>query len=275
MRTERTARIGAIAALTLGLAGASAQAADMPPVAAPPVKAPVMVRTTNWYGFYIGVHAGYGWGSEAVNYAPNGVVPVAAIPGPVADDPRGFLGGVTYGSNWQFGNLVIGTESDFAFTDISRRETLAPLAGFTVGVTGEQRIKYLSTTRARAGFVLGDNVLVFGTGGLASGSVEGSSSFNLVAPAACAGVGNCLVGGRDKTLWGWAAGGGIEFAQGPWSVKVDYLHYDLGRLKYSVVDPTAPAAVITASTKFRGDLIRGGINYRFNWTLLDLVFGRR
>jgi outer membrane immunogenic protein len=120
-----------------------------------------------------------------------------------------------------------------------------------------------------------DHWLLYGTGGLASGRAEGSSTFNLVAPAACAGVGNCPFGSRSKTLWGWAAGGGIEFADGPWSLKFEYLYYDLGNLNYAVIDPTLPAAVINASTKFSGSIVRGGLSYRFNWTIFDLVLGRR
>jgi outer membrane immunogenic protein len=276
---HRLVGLGVAGALLAAAAAAvPAFAADLPSVA-PPARAPVVAPRYSWYGFYVGLQAGYGWSGSAIEYSPNAAyaVPFAAgaVPGPVAADPKGFVGGITYGSNWQFGGFVVGTESDFSFSAVKRRETLGPLGGFTVQVTGEQKLKYFSTTRARAGFVIGEHLLVFGTGGLASGGVEGSSSFNFVAPGLCAGVGNCPIGSRSKTLWGWAAGGGIEYAHGPWSVKLDYLHYDLGTLKYNVVDPTLPAGVIAASTRFSGDLVRGGINYRFNWTLWDLAFGRR
>ncbi len=247
-------------------------AADVAGVAPIPVRPPVLAPRNNWYGFYIGGHGGYGWGGGGIAFS--GADVPAGTPTPVAADPRGGLGGITYGSNYQFDNLVIGTESDFAFTGIKKRETLGPLAGFTTAVTGEQKLEYFSTTRGRIGFVLGDHFLIFATGGLASGSVESSVSFNRVAPGACAGAGNCLIGSHDKTRWGWAAGGGIEYANGPWSVKIDYLHYDLGDLSYTVVDRTAPGVAFTATNKFSGDIVRGGINYRFNWTLIDLFFGR-
>ena len=52
-------------------------------------------------------------------------------------------------------------------------------------------------------------------------------------------------------------------------------NYDLGKLNYSISDPTLPAGVITGSSKVTGHIVRGGLNYRFNWTPWELVFGRR
>jgi outer membrane immunogenic protein len=259
---------------------AVARAADIPPAAPPPVYAPVAVATPySWYGFYIGIQGGYGFGGKAIAYSPNagyaGLFASGAVPSPILDEARGFLGGVTYGSNFQFGRVILGTESDWSFSDIRKSETLGPLTGFATQVSAEQHLKYFSTTRARAGVLMTEHWLLYGTGGLASGGVESQSTFNLVAPGACAGVGNCPVGSRSKTLWGWTAGGGLEFANGPWSLKVEYLYYDLGKLNYSVADPTFPAGVITASNRFSGSLVRAGLNYHFNWTLLDLILAPR
>jgi outer membrane immunogenic protein len=270
----------AFAGLAVLLPSTITLAADFPPTV-PPVRTPVPVVAApySWYGFYIGIQGGYGFGGKAIEYAPNAsyatLFASGAVPGPVVDDPRGFVGGVTYGTNFQFGSIVLGTESDWSYSDVKRSETLGPLPGFSTRVTAEQHLKYFSTTRARAGLLMSDHWLVYGTGGLASGGVESSSSFNLVAPAACAGAGNCPGGSRSKTLWGWAAGGGLEFANGPWSLKVEYLYYDLGNLNYTVADPSLPGGAITASNKVSGSIVRGGLNYRFNWTLFDLVLGRR
>ena len=54
-------------------------------------------------------------------------------------------------------------------------------------------------------------------------------------------------------------------------MKIDYLHYDLGDAELYRRRPTAPGVAFTASNKFSGDIVRGGINYRFNWTLWDLI----
>jgi opacity protein-like surface antigen len=74
-------------------------------------------------------------------------------------------------------------------------------------------------------------------------------------------------------MWGWAAGAGIEYASGPWQFRVEYLHYDLGTLNFAMRDFVAPLNVINASVHERGDMVRGAITYRFNWTLLGLLFG--
>src|SRR5436190_18995337 len=91
-------------------------AADIP--AAPIVKAPIAVPAKqSWYGFYIGANGGYAWGNNSVEFGPDAFyAPLligAGIPGTLAGKPQGFLGGVTYGSNYQFNSIVIGIDSDF------------------------------------------------------------------------------------------------------------------------------------------------------------------
>ena len=46
------------------------------------------------------------------------------IPGSLADNPKGVLGGIQYGTNWQFNQVVLGLESDFSFSDIKASQTL-------------------------------------------------------------------------------------------------------------------------------------------------------
>jgi outer membrane immunogenic protein len=133
--------------------------------------------------------------------------------------------------------------------------------------TGEQKLSWFATTRARGGITLADNLLAFVTGGLAGGRAEVNSSHisNLTGINGC-GTQGCPTGSAKKTLWGWTAGGGLEYGHGPWSIKAEYLHYDLGSLDFSLDHP--PAVVprgVTTRTKFSGDIVRAGFNYRFNW----------
>ena len=76
----------------------------------------------------------------------------------------------------------------------------------------------------------------------------------------------------SKTLWGWAAGAGIEDASGPWQFRPEYLHYDLGTLNFLMRDLVVPLNASALPSR-RGDMVRGAITYRFNWTLLGLLFG--
>ena len=250
-----------------------ASAADLPTKA----PAPAVVAPYSWYGFYIGIQGGYAWGRDAINLTPDvNYAPAAAagvFPTSLASDPRGALGGIQFGSNWQFGRVVVGTASDFSFSDIKASQTSFsnPAVG-TVTTLGTQKLEWLSTTRLRVGYAVADTVLLYGTGGLADGRASASSSVRLTG---CTGTGNCPAGSDAKTLWGWAAGGGVEYAMGRWSVNVEYIHYDLGHLNFNMTDPTFPSGFIATSTKFSGDIVRGGINYRFDWTPWDLIFGRR
>lgn len=249
-----------------------AAAADLPNKS-PAYKAPVAIPYT-WSGFYVGGTLGYGWGGQSINltpdanYAPafaNGVVPYS-----LAADPRGAIGGIEYGTNWQFQRIVLGWESDFSFSDIKQSQTVITHIFGAVNNIGEQKLNWLSTSRARVGYLVQDNLLLYATGGLADGRATASSSATMV--AICGG-GNCPAGSDGKILWGWTVGGGVEYGIGHWSAKLEYLHYDLGNLNYNMTDPTFPGAFIAASTKFSGDIVRAGVNYRFDWTPWELLFG--
>src|SRR5262249_53923288 len=85
-------------------------AADIP---APVVKAPIAVPAKqSWYGFYIGGNAGYAWGNNAIEFGPDAfygpLLLAAGIPNTLAGKPKGFIGGITYGSNYQFDRIVVG-----------------------------------------------------------------------------------------------------------------------------------------------------------------------
>jgi outer membrane immunogenic protein len=253
-----------------------ATAADIP--VAPIVKAPVRVAAQPWRGFYIGVHGGYGWGRGSVQATPDAFYlpffALAGLPTSTAGNPKGFIAGVTWGTNYQFDRVVIGTDSDFSFTDIKSSQTFAGVvAGVPFTASTDQKIKWFSTTKLRGGFLLSDNVLLYATGGLASGRVSSSAASVIPVAGGCVIPGPCPFGGIEKDKWGWAVGGGIEYADGPWQFRAEYLHYDLGTLTYNVFDPLRPGIIVN-SVKFSGDIVRGAITYRFNWTPWDLLFGK-
>ena len=269
--------IAGAAALVWMVAASPSGAADIP--AAPVAKAPVMVSAKqSWYGFYIGVHGGYAWGRNAIQLTPDAfytpLFAAAGLPGSVARDTKGFLAGITYGSNWQFDRIVIGTDSDFSFTDIKSSQTInAAFGGLPFTANASQRLTWFGTSRLRAGVLITDNILLYGTGGLANGRIEAASNNTINLAGGCLLPGACPSGGITKNIWGWAAGGGIEYATGPWQFRAEYLHYDLGTVSYVMRDLVVPAATIGASAKVAGDMVRGAITYRFNWTPLGLIFG--
>jgi outer membrane immunogenic protein len=78
----------------------------------------------------------------------------------------------------------------------------------------------------------------------------------------------------NKTLAGWTAGGGVEWLFYPnWSLKVEYLYYDLGRVTFSM-SPLVNSFTVgapVASTRFNGNIVRAGLNYHFNWMPAPIV----
>jgi outer membrane immunogenic protein len=268
------------AGLSVGLT-AGASAADLGRSAPAPVytKAPVAV-TYSWTGGYGGLSGGYSWSPDDVNTAANGnsqvpsseaaVGQAAAIGLHFPTAPKGFLGGGTLGYNVQTGQFVWGVETDLSWADIkgtSSQGATVPGAGFTTtsaGV-GEQKIDAFGTLRARLGFTEG-RLLVYGTGGLAYGHVE--SNTNIAETATFWHFSNA-VGSASSWRGGWTAGVGVEYAFAPhWSAKAEYLYYDLGTISYnSSSTGYAPMPFnttgVTSTADFKGNIVRGGINYKF------------
>ena len=133
-------------------------------------------RPYNWTGSYIGGNFGYAWGSDPIGLSPFTVFPAGTVPLSLADNPRGVLGGIQYGTNWQFNRFVLGWDSDFSFSNIKASQTVfAAPGGIATTMSAEQKLDYLSTTRGRLGYLITDNLLLYGTGGLASGRASANT----------------------------------------------------------------------------------------------------
>ena len=253
-------RIGAAGAGLLGLliAASPSFAADIP--ARMPTKAPAVVAPGySWHGFYIGAHAGYAWGDDTLSLTGLPVLPATIAPA-FSFDRNGAIAGLQWGTNYQFGRWVLGTESDISFIDFDESQTLV-FGGATNIAT--QEMEYFSTTRGRVGYAF-DNVLLYGTAGLASARIETTYLETTTG----------FAGTRSKNRYGWTAGAGVEWGFGPWSAKLEYLHYDLGDHSFLVFNG-AGVAVASARSDNSGDMVRAGVNYRFNWTPWELLTGRR
>jgi outer membrane immunogenic protein len=122
--------------------------------------------------------------------------------------------------------------------------------------------------RGRLGYAWND-VLLYGTGGLAYGEVGLSGTSASTVTTSGAGVGGppfttvtAKSFAASAVNLGWTAGAGIEGAlANNWTWKAEYLHMDLGSV--SVTGIAATGATFTASSKFTDDIVRVGLNYRF------------
>ena len=162
-------------------------------------------------------------------------------------DVDGFLIGVMSGYNFQSGNFVFGIDSDMSFADIDGNVTNAVCAA-----TCSTEIDYFGTTRARIGFAM-DNILPYATGGLATGLVDGRING---------------VNGKSKIHYGYAVGGGVEWAfmQG-WAARVEYLYADLGSKNHRF---GATRVNVDVSDMH---IVRAGVSMNTGW-IWDSILGR-
>jgi outer membrane immunogenic protein len=201
-----------ILALTVAtMAAGAATAADLPRGPSPYYSSPAPIGLYNWGGLYAGVNAGYEWGKISNS----------------SIDPSGIEGGLQAGYNWQNGQFVFGGETDLQVTGAD--DTFAPYKFSN---------PWFGTLRARAGYAM-NNILLYGTLGLAYGGVKGE------------------LGGLDesKTHTGWTGGLGMEVGFTPnWSAKVEYLYMDLGNRAYSITG---------VDNGLQANMLRFGLNYHF------------
>jgi outer membrane immunogenic protein len=63
---------------------------------------------------------------------------------------------------------------------------------------------------------------------------------------------------------GWVVGGGVEWGFTPnWSAKIEYDHIDTGSTNVTINTSRATTSFVSSSSTI--DLVKAGVNYRFNW----------
>jgi outer membrane immunogenic protein len=283
---ETTMKRRATVIAAVALIGAPAFAADL---GRPMYKAPAPVAPAyDWTGFYVGLNAGGVFGGDsnvALPSADFGPFPsgfaaaqsIGAFPTSLNVRQAGFIGGGQIGYNWQFNRFVAGFETDIQGASAKGSSTASlfnpapPAINFTAPVGGtatvSRRLDYLGTVRVRLGYAA-DNVLFYVTGGLAYGETELSYAGTIgfpIAPTVVLAAANST----SKTSAGGAIGGGMEYGFGRnWSAKVEYLYFDLGHQPTTIGGaftnfnpPTGGFS--TATVHNNGNILRGGLNYRF------------
>jgi len=295
----------AIAASALSLLAGSAFAADLPTRKGPPV-APIYVPPAfSWTGFYVGANAGYGWRNNDRNndnFLPIGAVTVGGAFFPVSNGggSGGFLGGVQAGYNYQFNpgaGFVVGVEADIDWADFGRRNnnngalfgsfTLPQFPGTTFSPSGlavsthSNNNQWFGTARLRAGYAW-DRFLVYGTGGLAYGSVSNNGNgfgAGLIATTTAGNVnpvsgvrgpstaflGGVTNGGSSSRV-GWTLGVGAEYALTyNWTIKAEYLYANFGNVKNApgILFPGAAVVFNSQNRQLDVNVVRLGVNYKF------------
>ena len=265
----------------MALIGAeNARAADMPPDVIYPagypasrVPYPVATGPFIFTGFYAGATVGGVLGGTKYLETPSGAFGAAAASvaavGTSSTAPRGVLGGLEAGYNWQFGHFVLGIETDFSGWDMSSNSGMsafgsAAQSGFGVSSrhdtytsSGTVTSNWLYTLRPRVGFANG-NMLTYLTAGLAVTDLRFSESIILGAG------GPSLTGSTSNTVAGWTAGGGVEYALSyNWFIKAEYLYASFSNQTAAQVTGGFPSLTGTATANLNANILRGGFDYRF------------
>jgi outer membrane immunogenic protein len=272
--------LGGVALITLGFVG-SASAADMP------IKAPPVVVSNTWTGWYIGGNIGGGDYKNSQSFsqtADPALNPFGIVFDPVTFNGQGTwgaTGGIHAGYNWQLTpSWLIGFEGDWDKADVGNTDgqqfltngglPIAPCFGGPPaaanchGLTMSQNLNWTASARARLGWIWG-STMFYGTAGAAWANEELSGQV----AAAPFNTGSIAVSGNHSES-GWVAGGGVEFmATANWLLRLEYLHY-----QFSGGTTNTAACGLCVFGAFAGpghftygsstwDVLRAGLTYKF------------
>lgn len=254
-----------------------AHASDLPYTSSfsPAGAAPIEAVPKTWTGFYIGGNIG------AIAGTKNGATFNGTSDGNFSDGfsgnrvtnstKAGALFGPVVGYNYQISpSFVLGAEADYNWANADRRSSFSNtidiftgVASYTVTANTRSQLDSFGTLRARVGYLVTPNLMLYGTGGLAFGSIKQSANVvdTLAVPAGVATFSDITVK-STKTKVGWTAGVGAEYALNRnWSVKVEYLYANLGKSNASF----SGGGLYNFATKSKNEfqLVRAGLNYSF------------
>ena len=236
---------GFLAAGALALSGVSAMAADLPVRA--PAPAPLLaVAPFSWNGFYVGLHAGYG-------FARGDTVGIHTV------------GGGQIGYNIQYGSLVYGIEGDISFSSDSKTATgvinflpVDPRSIANGRATARAKDDVFGSIRGRLGFAA-DRFLFYVTGGVGFTQVKYSLATRFPAAGVIVG-GPAGTGSSSSTRAGFVLGGGVEYAfTNNWTARVEGLYHDVRKRR---VRNTVGNNDFTIATQSHS-VVRAGVNYKF------------
>jgi len=173
----------------------------------------------------------------------------------------GWVAGGHAGYNWQQGSWVYGLETDLSGTGLKSSmsgglTSPTPCPGDAASTSA--KINWYGTARGRLGWTSG-NVLFYGTGGLAYGKVDLSSSYSALALSTSAQI--------SSTRAGWVVGAGIEyFLQPNLTLNFGYQYVDLGTISLasSTTDIFSTTVSQTASARAAFHVATLGLSWRFS-----------
>jgi len=198
-----------------------------------------IVTPFNWSGAYIGGQVGYGFGNAKFS--------------PIGGDlrPRGFLGGIYAGYNFDVGsNVILGIDGDFSGAEINRTGVDNSDPSATASVKTD--LRWSGAIRPRIGYAI-NRFMPYIAGGVAFGNIKDTVSLTTTATA----TQNSVT--QQKTKTGWTIGGGVDYAATDNVIlRLEYRYTDFRRR-----DLGAGFANATLNQKLTTNDIRLGVAYKF------------
>jgi outer membrane immunogenic protein len=206
----------------------------------------------DWTGLYVGAHVNTTQSKTSVS-ATDTVTGTAVTPPDIS--PADWHGGIQVGYDYMMpSRVVVGVTGDVS-SGGRKSTTTVDASGAS---SNEVNVFDGETARARLGLAV-DNILLYGTGGLAWSSNQyvrtqlGSTTFNLATPG--------TEEATNKYLFGWTAGGGVAFAFAQnWNAFAEYRY-----TRYGSSTITLPFSQISTTSKTDVSEIDFGVNYKFTW----------
>lgn len=269
-----------------------------------------------WTGVYAGLNAGYGlgttasaansgWSNPDINpysldvflFGPPEVIAAART---IANSgsgrglsQNGFIGGGQAGYNFELNQyLIAGLETDIQGAGIrgtGNANGAAAIGNSYVNITSnvvQAGVDWLGTVRARIGYRVMPEAMIYGTGGLSYGGVFLNTSpvSSIISSIHSENAPTQWTNNSgQRTLVGWVVGAGGEWMLSKnWSVKSEALYYDLGSMNVTNTQFYAGSDTIihgypslvggaTTTAYYTGILARLGVNYHFNFASAPVV----
>jgi opacity protein-like surface antigen len=232
----------------------------------PYAKAPIAAPLSTWAGFYLGAHGGYGWADSPSSFPLELFVDVPA--GTVEGTrSKGWVAGGHLGHNWQYDRFVTGFEIDLSAADIKGNSNTAAFAvpGVTGTVAFDEKVKYLGTVRGRLGWLPTETVLLYGTAGLAWERFERGNTLSQTIAAGT--ETDRSINPSDRFGWVAGAGGEVKLGSSNWIGRLEYLHYDFGRVNsdatFATSNPLGSSFAAITAGRQTIDVVRAGASYKF------------
>jgi opacity protein-like surface antigen len=223
-----------------------------------------------WTGYYLGLNAGYSWGSTKTNALFSDET-MGGLLYTTSSNTRigGKLGGAQTGYNWQLGPWIWGLEADVQLAD-QRGTPIIGCPDMVCNPTGPviaafdryQKIEWFATLRGRFGAALTPHALLYVNGGTAVGEVQTSGNVYGYDP------GGALATNQFSSVsinGGWTFGGGLEARLcGNLTGRIEYLYLDLGTTHAIANNQDVMTLTTQFNARVTDHVVRAALNYKFD-----------